>query len=125
MSARSSNPNGLIDRFELPAWLVLVGNYGLWLVLIWNHSIIPWWVMIFLGGYTVCVHGSLQHEFLHGHPPRYPWLNRLLVWAPLGLWMPYTIYRDSHVAHHLCERLTDLTSRNEPHAGRPIFQRGW
>ena len=63
--------------------------------------------MILAGGFIVCVHGSLQHEFLHGHPTSSQTLNTLLIWFPMGLWMPFTIYRDSHIAHHRCERLTD------------------
>ena len=95
------------DRFEVPTWAVLVSNYAAWILLTWYHASIPWWLLLFLGGYSVCLHGSLQHEFLHGHPTRNKALNKLLVWIPFGLWMPYTIYRDSHIAHHQCPRLTD------------------
>lgn len=101
------------DDVQLPTWLVLVGNYVVWLLLTWYHASIPWWLLLFLGAFSVCLHGSLQHEFLHGHPTSRDWLNKLLVWLPLGLWMPYTIYRDSHIAHHRCERLTDPTQDPE------------
>lgn len=97
----------IMYRAELPTWLVLVANYALWLGLTWYHGALPWWVLLLLGGFTVCLHGSLQHECLHGHPTRWDWLNKSLVWLPIGLWMPYTIYRDSHIAHHQCEGLTD------------------
>ena len=96
-----------LSHTELLTWLVLSGNYAAWFFLTWNHTVIPWWLLLFLGGFTVCLHGSLQHELLHGHPTRSPRINKLLVWIPLGLWMPYTIYRDSHIGHHQCERLTD------------------
>ncbi len=99
--------SSVLNRFELPTWTVLVVNYSLWFLLVWNNALIPWWALLALGGFTVCLHGSLQHEFLHGHPTRSAALNRTLVWLPIGLWMPYTIYRDSHVAHHGCESLTD------------------
>ena len=101
------------DHFEIPTWMVLIGNYGAWFLLTWYHASIPWWLLLFLGGYSVCLHGSLQHEFLHGHPTKNSELNKMLVWLPLGLWMPYTIYRDSHIAHHRCPRLTDPTEDPE------------
>lgn len=94
-------------HFEIPSWMVLIGNYSAWFLLTWNHAAIPWWLLLFLGGYSICLHGSLQHEFLHGHPTPSSELNKLLIWLPLGLWMPYTIYRDSHIAHHQCGQLTN------------------
>ncbi len=95
------------NRGEWPTWIVLTSNYIAWGLITWNHAVIPGWILIFVGGFVVCVHGSLQHELLHGHPTRSRFLNKSLVWLPLGLWMPFTIYRDSHIAHHQCERLTD------------------
>lgn len=92
---------------EWPTWIVLATNYLAWLLITWNHAAIPWWLMIFAGGFVICIYGSLQHELLHGHPTRSEALNKALVWLPIGLLMPYTIYRDSHIAHHRCERLTD------------------
>jgi len=106
-TAQPHDESGVVDRFELPTWLLLVANYSSWLLLTWYSAAIPWWAMLLLGGFIICLHGSLQHEFLHGHPTHRTWFNKALVWLPLGLWMPYTIYRDSHIAHHRCERLTD------------------
>lgn len=94
-------------RGEWPTWIVLTTNYVAWGLITWNHGAVPWWIMLFAGGMVVCIHGSLQHELLHGHPTRSQFLNKSLVWLPLGLWMPYAVYRDSHIAHHRCERLTD------------------
>ena len=56
---------------------------------------------------VLVLHGSLQHEILHGHPTRRAVLNRLLAIWPLSLWLPFPIYRDTHLAHHRDERLTD------------------
>lgn len=112
-AAHHTSKPPLWDRLECPSWLVLAGNYAVWGLLTWYHASIPWWLLLFLGGYTVCLHGSLQHEFLHGHPTRDDRLNKLLAWLPLGLWMPYTIYRDSHIAHHQCRRLTEPTQDPE------------
>jgi fatty acid desaturase len=34
-------------------------------------------------------------------------LNRWIAGAPLSLWLPFEIYRDTHLAHHRTERLTE------------------
>ena len=59
------------------------------------------------GGWLTAWHGSLQHEAIHGYPTRSPRLNAALVWLPVGLWMPYAIYRETHVEHHESAHLTD------------------
>jgi len=43
---------------------------------------------------------SLQHELVHGHPTRNRRLNKLLGYAPLAVWFPYTLYMESHLRHH-------------------------
>jgi fatty acid desaturase len=55
----------------------------------------------------VTLHGSLQHEMVHGHPTRWDRVNRLFGMVPLSLWLPYERYRQTHRAHHIDERLTD------------------
>jgi fatty acid desaturase len=92
--------------FELPTWTVLISTYGAWLVLTWYAPQLPAWLLVVLGGYVLGLHGSLQHEALHGHPTRLRWLNTLLVSPPLAVWLPYTIYRSNHLAHHRAETLT-------------------
>ena len=49
---------------------------------------------------------SVQHELLHGHPTRWPLVNKILGYAPFAVWYPYTLYRDSHLLHHRDEDLT-------------------
>ena len=97
IDASPHEPGWMLRHPELITWLVIFVNYLAWFLLLWNHAVLPWWLLMLAGGYVICVHGSLQHECLHGHPTRVEWLNKLLAWAPLGLWMPYTIYRDSHI----------------------------
>jgi fatty acid desaturase len=53
-------------------------------------------------------HGSLQHETIHRHPTRWRPVNTALGWAPLALWLPYAIYRETHLRHHAASR-RDLT----------------
>jgi fatty acid desaturase len=74
--------------------------------LVWFHSIIPWWVILPIGAYTACLHSSLQHEVLHGHPTRNRRVNEALVFIVPHMWLPYGRYRDTHIAHHNDAHLT-------------------
>ncbi len=68
--------------------------------LVWFHAVIPWWVILPVGAYAACLHSSLQHEVLHGHPTRHRHINEALVFIVPHLWLPYGRYRDTHLAHH-------------------------
>lgn len=83
-----------------------VGTVGAWAALIVSAPYLPWWLLLAAGGITVCLYGSLQHECLHGHPTRWRHLNDALAMLPLSLWLPYPLYRDSHLAHHQAGMLT-------------------
>lgn len=92
---------------EAPTWLVASAVYAGWGSLTWFYDSVPWWLVLPLGAWLVAWHNSFQHEAVHGHPSRIRRLNSALAWPPLGLWMPYGIYRDSHLAHHQTQALTD------------------
>lgn len=81
--------------------------YGGWLALTFFHAALPVWLTAALGAWFVAWHSSLQHELLHGHPTPWPSVNRAIGLVPLSLWLPYDIYRASHLAHHRKETLTD------------------
>ena len=102
-----AGPPALWRRVEGPTWLVAAAVYGGWLALTWYHHALPWWLVMPLGGWLIAWHGSLQHEVLHGHPTRRPVVNAALAVAPLGLWLPYAVYRRRHLAHHRTAQLTD------------------
>jgi fatty acid desaturase len=89
-----------------PTLLVAATIYGGWIALTWWFHALPWWSVLVLGGWIVCWQGSLQHEIVHGHPTRIGWLNTALAIAPLSLWMPYAIYKESHLHHHHTADLT-------------------
>lgn len=92
---------------EWPTLLVATAIYAGFAALAWFYHVLPWWLVLPAGAYLVAWHGSLQHEAVHGHPTRRPWLNELLVFPSLWLWLPYRSYRESHLAHHRVQRLTD------------------
>lgn len=92
---------------EWPTLAVAAAIYGGFGLLTWFHAALPWWVELPMGAYLIAWHASLQHEVVHGHPTGRPWLNRLLVFPNLWLWLPYEIYRETHLRHHRDRWLTD------------------
>lgn len=94
-------------RGEAPTWIVMAAIYGGWLLATWFHDALPWWIAIPAGGWLIAWHGSFQHEAVHGHPTRNERVNTALASPPLGLWLPYPLYRDTHRAHHRTDTLAD------------------
>ncbi len=101
-----SAKRALWDHLELPTWGVFVAVYGGWASLMYFGEALPWWLFCPLGAVLIGWHGNLQHELMHGHPTRWQVLNNALGWAPLGLWMPYHVYREGHLRHHAVDHLT-------------------
>lgn len=99
-----ARPTGAI---EWPTWSLIAALYLCWGLLTWHAISLPWWMLILPGGYLVCLHGSLQHEALHGHPTRSAALNEALLFPAMSLWFPYRRYRKLHLAHHRNDHLTD------------------
>lgn len=93
-------------RIEWPTLALVAGIYSSFALLTWFHAAMPWWALFVLGGVTVTLHGSLQHEVVHGHPTPWRRINEALVFPCLWLWMPYGLYRESHLIHHRDENLT-------------------
>ena len=92
-----------VEWLTISVAAIIYSAFGL---LTWFHSALPWWALVLPGAYVLAWHSSLQHEVVHGHPTSRPWLNELLVFPNLWLWMPYRLYRSTHLAHHRNERLT-------------------
>ena len=87
-------------RGEWPTWVIFAAVYGAWLLLTWYYHAAPWWVVFPLGAWSVAWHNSYQHEAAHGHPTPWRRLNDGLAGPPLGLWVPYDDYRETHLRHH-------------------------
>lgn len=71
-------------------------------ILLWSYhfSSLPLWLSAPLGAVLLTWYGSLQHETIHGHPTPSLRLNTLIGGLPYGLWVPYSVYRESHLEHH-------------------------
>jgi fatty acid desaturase len=93
-------------RGEIPTWIVAVAIYLCWAALIIFNRQIPWPLLMLAGGYVLAWHFSLQHEAIHGWRSLPLWLRTVVVWPPIGGWLPYEIYRRSHTIHHRDENLT-------------------
>ena len=109
---------------EWPTLAVAATIYNAWLLLTWFHASLPWPLLLAGGAWTVAWHSSLQHELIHGHPTRLPWLNRALGLPPLLLHLPFDRYRALHLAHHRDERLTDPLDDPETQYFTPAAWRG-
>ncbi len=96
-------PHGL----EVPTLFVAFLIHGGWLALTWWHAALPGWASVLAGGWLIAWHGSLQHETIHGHPSGRPWFDTLVGAVPLSLWLPYAVYRRTHLAHHRTAAITD------------------
>ena len=92
---------------SLPTYLVIIAIYSGFALVTWFYQQLPLWLSLPCGAYLLAWHNSLQHEVIHGHPTRWRWLNSTLVFPNLSLWLPYWIYRDTHLRHHRNEMLTD------------------
>jgi fatty acid desaturase len=92
---------------EWPTLLLALFIYLSWIFLIWFWQSIPFLLLFVAGGWIIAWHGSLQHEVLHGHPTRSRRINDAIGWVPISLWLPYRLYKSSHLQHHRDEWLTD------------------
>jgi fatty acid desaturase len=105
---------------EWPTLFVAVAIYGGFLAVSWWHAALPWWLSVALGAWLGAWQTSLQHEIVHGHPTRWRWINHLLARPSLVLWLPFGLYRRTHLAHHVDQRLTDPLEDPESYYVTPL-----
>lgn len=93
--------------FEWPTLALLLACYALWALGL--TVLAMFWLPLGMLAVTLAgaLHSSLQHEFIHHHPFRDDRLNEALVFPALSLLIPYRRFRDTHLAHHRDESLTD------------------
>jgi fatty acid desaturase len=72
-----------------------------------SHESLPTAVVIGALALLGAWYNSLQHEVIHGHPTPWAGVNMALATVPLGLVVPFAVYRETHLAHHRADPLTD------------------
>jgi len=97
----------LCSAAEIPTWALAALIYGGWGWLTWHPAELPAPLWIAAMAWLLAWHGSLQHETIHGHPGGGKRVAWLIGAPPLALWLPYPIYRVTHLQHHNDARLTD------------------
>jgi fatty acid desaturase len=104
---RPANPSRLYPG-EWPTWIVIVAVYGGWLSILgaYHQALLNLPLATVLLAVWAAWFMSLQHELIHGHPTRSARVNALFGYAPLSVWYPYALYRDSHLLHHTDSTLT-------------------
>lgn len=93
-------------RTQWPTWALIVAIYGGWFGVATHARDLGVPLSAALLAVFSAWYMSLQHELLHGHPTRSAFVNAMLGFAPLAVWFPYRIYRDSHLQHHDDPHLT-------------------
>ena len=92
---------------EWPTLALMAGCYATWAL----GTTLAWdlWAPLGLAltVLAIVLHSSLQHEVLHGHPFANEAASEATVFPALGVVYPYRRFRDTHLAHHMDERLTD------------------
>lgn len=107
LSLEEINQIDEVDRSSnWKTWIILILVYALFLTTTFFHSFIPTVALFLLGGLTIAWFGSVQHELIHDHPSRQTWLNELLGFPPLNPFLPFKIYKESHILHHQSKPLT-------------------
>ncbi len=94
-------------RIEWPTLFLIAGCYACWGLVSFYASEIGLLFSVPILGVAVALHSSLQHEVLHGHPFLNRKMNEALVFSAVNVAIPYLRFRDTHLAHHHCESLTD------------------
>ncbi|NPT40448.1 fatty acid desaturase [Paraburkholderia sp. 1N] len=111
-------------RTQWPTWLLIVTIYGGWFGVATHARTLGLPLTTALLALLGTWYMSLQHELLHGHPTRSPRFNALLGFAPLAVWFPYGVYRDSHLQHHDDPHLTLPERDPESYfVGQRVWQR--
>lgn len=98
--AIAARPALVARGMELPTLGVALAIHGGFVLLTVFFNDLPLPVSAALGSLLLAWYGSLQHETIHSHPTSSRRFNRMLGTLPLSLWIPYAVYRETHLRHH-------------------------
>lgn len=108
-----SEQGGLLAATAAPARVegltlgLVLGCYLGWALALFGLASLSAPLAVGVLGVIIAFHSSLSHEAIHGHPIASARLNGLLMSPALALVVPYARFRDTHLAHHRDEHLTD------------------
>lgn len=112
-----------VVRPEWPTLALILAVSALWVLLTRHADVLGLWVAVPALAVCLTLHSSLQHEVLHGHPLPDRRMSEALVYAPLGLAVPYPRFRDLHLEHHRDANLTDPYDDPETNYLDPVVWR--
>jgi fatty acid desaturase len=95
-----------LPTIEWPTLALIIGHWLAFVVCALaydNHRVLSLLGLILI----LAFHSSLVHEIIHGHPFRVRLLNDCCGLIPMDLWLPYRLYKESHLKHHVNRYLTD------------------
>jgi fatty acid desaturase len=87
-------------HLEWPTLIVALSIFTGFGVLTWQFTRLAPWMAAPALSLLICWYGSFQHETVHGHPTSSRRVNSWLGSVPISLWIPYPIYRGTHLIHH-------------------------
>ncbi len=93
-------------RVEWPTVAVAVAIAAGFAGVLAAHESMPAVVVVALLAVLGAWYNSLQHEVIHGHPTPWRFVNTAMAALPLGLVVPFAVYRESHLVHHRADPLT-------------------
>ena len=104
-------------RIEWPTIALAIVIYGLWFLTTFFWRDMPWWALSLAGAWVIAWQMNLQHEIIHGHPTPNRLVNDAIGIWPLSLWLPFSIFRATHLRHHQDANLTDPFEDPESYYG--------
>lgn len=110
MSSGNSYPvqqRKLVQSGDWPTvglWVLCYGGWAAALFVVPQFSLALASVLLLM---LLALQSSLSHEILHGHPCANGKVNTAMGLFSIGLLVPYIRFRDTHLAHHIDENLTD------------------
>lgn len=103
----SATFRGRATSIEWPTAVLGVVIVGCYAGITLEHRDLPVVVFVALLAIVTAWWSSFQHELLHGHPFPNGHVNDAIGSLTLSLWVPYRVYKATHLRHHRDQFLTD------------------
>lgn len=112
----------IYNNIEFPTLFLIAMTYCIWFSLVFILNAVSLWLIVPLMGLVLTFHSSLQHEAIHGHPIPNEMCSTVLVYPPIGLWIPYERFKELHIKHHKNEIISN--PQNDPETNY-IYPENW